>query len=169
MGLFNIFKKNNLDRKILTTNIANRCVFNVTEGAAKGFYQVGLSKEGLEIIKPLKSKPIAIISYKDIADIEADLMEKDTLKDKSIVKRAIVGKLVAGNLGAVVGAMSGTGSISIKELDLYLTIKINNKNDLKMEGLSLKGDNINKAKTFIKFLQFNLSNEDSVDKDKNSF
>ena len=164
MGLFDIFKKNNVDRKILTTNIANRCVFNVTEGATKGFYQVGLSKEGIEIIKPF-----AIISYKDIEDVEADLMEKNTLKEKSVVKRAIVGKLVAGNLGAVVGAMSGTGSTSIKELDLYLTIKINNKNDLKMEGLSLKGDNINKAKTFIKFLQFNLSNEDSVDKDKNSF
>ncbi|WP_349398496.1 hypothetical protein, partial [Clostridium perfringens] len=84
-------------------------------------YQVGLSKEGIEIIKPLKSKPFAIISYKDIEDVEADLMEKNTLKEKSVVKRSIVGKLVAGNLGAVVGAMSGTGSTSIKELDLYLT------------------------------------------------
>lgn len=168
MGLFDIFKKKNVDKK-LTTNITNRCVFNVTEGASKGFYQFGLSQEGIEIIKPLKTKPFTIIDYKGIEDVEVDLMEKDISKEKNVVKRAIVGKFIAGNLGAIVGAMSGTGSTNIKELDLYLTIKINNKNDLKMEGISLKGDNINKAKTFIKFLQFNLSNEDSVDKCKNSF
>lgn len=167
MGLFDIFKKN-IDKK-LTTNITNRCVFNVIEGASKGFYQFGLSKEGIEIIKPLKTKPFTIIDYKDIEDVEVNLVDKDTSKDKSVVKRAIVGKFIAGNLGAIIGAMSGTGSTAIKELDLYLTIKINNKNDLKIEGLSIKGDNINKAKTFIKFLQFNLSDKNSIDKDKNLF
>lgn len=170
MGLLNIFKKNkDNEKKILTINAANRSVFNVIEGATPGFYQFGLNKEGIEIIKPMKFKPLIVLNYNDIIDIEVNLINKDNLKNKSVVGRAIVGSLVAGSLGAIVGGMSGTGSKVIKELDLELVIKLKDKNDIKIEGRSIKGDYINKAKTFIKFLQYNLTDNNLLDVSGNAF
>jgi len=65
--------------------------------------------------------------------IEEDI--KINYEDKSVIKRGILGLLVAGPIGAVIGSASGIGKKEIKNITKYLIInytdKDNNDNILK--------------------------------------
>ncbi|MBM7835964.1 hypothetical protein [Clostridium sardiniense] len=162
MGILDklIKKENKKVKKILTTNQTNIISLFVVKGATQGLYRFELNKEGIGILKPMKFKPFITLKYEDIEDIEVSVIDKETSKGKSVVGRAIVGGMVAGGLGSVVGALSATNGKHISLLDVNINIKIKDGKILELEGKDIKGDAINNIKTFIKFLQYNISEED---------
>lgn len=90
-------------------------------GFAKGYmYEVVLYDDHLEIISLQKRK--LILYYNQITDVyyggEAELIQEP----KSIIGRAAVGGLLFGGAGAIVGAVSGSGTKSKKEYHFYFII-----------------------------------------------
>ena len=90
-------------------------------GFAKGsMYDLALYTSYLEITSLQKKK--LRLNYDQITDvfygIDSDLVEKP----KSLISRAAIGGLLFGSTGALVGAISGTGTKTKKEYHIYLII-----------------------------------------------
>lgn len=84
-------------------------------GFSKGYmYDVALYDDHLEITSMQKRK--LLLNYDQITDVfygfETELVEKP----KSVIGRAAVGGILFGGAGAVIGAVSGTGTKTEKEL-----------------------------------------------------
>lgn len=83
-------------------------------------HEVALYENHLEITSIQKKK--LLLNYDQITDVfygaEAELKEKS----KSVFGRALVGALLFGESGAVLGAISGTGTKTKKEYHFYFII-----------------------------------------------
>ena len=84
-------------------------------------YDVALFADHLEIRLPL-SKEKTTLLYSQITDIEYGSRTELVEKDKSVIGRAVAGGILLGGLGAVIGAVSGTGKKQKKETHLYFII-----------------------------------------------
>ena len=88
---------------------------------AGNMYDVALYNDHLEITGPFQKNKI-ILNYNQITDIfygyQTDLKEVK----KSVISRAVAGGLLFGGLGAVVGSVSGVGTKTKQEKNLYLII-----------------------------------------------
>lgn len=90
-------------------------------GFAKGYmYDVALYDDHLEITSLQKKK--LLLNYNQITDVfygyEAELIEKP----KSVIGRALVGGAIFGGAGAVIGAVSGTGTKTEEKIHRYFII-----------------------------------------------
>ena len=90
----------------------------LTEG---NMYTVKLFDDKLTIKNPL-IKTTVELKYSQITDVYYGLDTEITTKSKSVIKRALVGGLLFGGLGAIVGAVDGTGSKEKKEKHFYFII-----------------------------------------------
>lgn len=75
---------------------------------ADNMYDVALYDDYLEIAAKVKLK------YDQITDVYYGLQTEITEKSKSVIGRAVAGGLLFGGVGAVVGAVSGTGTKDVK-------------------------------------------------------
>jgi len=76
---------------------------------------VALYSDHLGLTVPFISKEPITLNYSQITDVFYGLETEIVEKDKSPIGRAIVGGLLFGKAGAVVGAVSGTGTKKKKE------------------------------------------------------
>lgn len=90
-------------------------------GFAKGYmYDVALYDDHLEIISLQKRK--LILNYNQITDLYYGGKTELVQEPKSVIGRAALGGLLFGNTGAIVGAVSGSGSKTKKEYHFYFII-----------------------------------------------
>ena len=92
------------------------------EHLSKGLmYDVALYEDHLEIKLPL-SKEKTTLMYSQITDVEYGSRTDIVEKSKSVIGRAVAGGILLGGLGAVIGAVSGTGKKEKKEIHFYFII-----------------------------------------------
>lgn len=88
---------------------------------ANNMCDVALYEDHLEIKSPLVSQEVRL-RYNQINDVfhgfKTELMESN----KSVLGRALLGGVLLGGVGALVGAVSGTGKKVKKDTKLYLII-----------------------------------------------
>lgn len=82
---------------------------------------VSLYEDKLTITNPL-IKTTVELNYSQITDVFYGLETEITTHNKSVIKRALVGGLLFGGLGAVVGAVDGTGTKEKKSRHFYFII-----------------------------------------------
>ena len=75
-----------------------------------------------------KLEPVHL-KYEQIIDIDTTSDEKTTEKNKSVVGRALVGGMLMGEVGAIVGGMSGTGSKKTTRTSYYMVINYKSINE----------------------------------------
>lgn len=94
---------------------------------ANNMCDVALYEDHLEIKAPLVKQEVRL-KYSQINDvfhgINAELIESN----KSVLGRALLGGVLLGGVGAVVGAVSGTGKKMKRNGKLYLIIGYKNAN-----------------------------------------
>lgn len=94
---------------------------------ALGVYRAGdmvdvaLFDDYLRIMSPALKQEIKL-NYSQITDIFYGLQTEITQVNKSSIGRAVAGGLLFGGVGAVVGAVSGTGTKNKKERHFYFII-----------------------------------------------
>ena len=71
--------------------------------------EVALYDDYLELTVPLMKKTPVTLKYAQITDVFYGLQTEIVEKSKSPIGRAVAGGLLFGGVGAVVGAVSGTG------------------------------------------------------------
>lgn len=92
------------------------------EHLSKGLmYDVALYADHLEIRLPLHKEKTTLL-YSQITDIEYGSRTELVEKSKSVIGRALAGGILLGGVGAVIGAVSGTGKKQKKETHLYFII-----------------------------------------------
>ena len=98
-----------------------------------------LLEDKIEFKQRLGDKKV-YLGYSQITKVE-QIYEKDIIeKNKSVAKRAVVGGLLLGPLGAVVGAIDGTGKKKQTKLRNYLVFNyISNNNEEKALPLEIVG------------------------------
>ena len=84
-------------------------------------YEVKLFDDKLTIKAPL-IKTTVELKYEQITDVFYGLETEITTHNKSVIKRALVGGLLFGGIGAVVGAVDGTGTKQKKSNHFYFII-----------------------------------------------
>lgn len=84
-------------------------------------YVVKLFDDKLTITAPLIKTSIEL-NYSQITDVFYGTQEEIQTLKKSVIKRALVGGLLFGGIGAVVGAVDGTGTKEKREKHLYFII-----------------------------------------------
>lgn len=84
-------------------------------------YDVALYDDHLTIKIPL-GKQETTLKYSQITDVFYGIKTEVTKVSKSPIGRAVAGGLLFGSLGAVVGAVSGTGTKDKKEKHFYFVI-----------------------------------------------
>lgn len=98
--------------------------FKLIENVAsfsKGYmYEVALYDDHLEVISLQKKK--LLLNYNQITDVFYGMETELTSKSKSTIGRAAVGGLLFGGAGAIVGAISGSGTKEVKERHFYFII-----------------------------------------------
>lgn len=117
-------------------------------GFSKGYmYDVALYDDHLEITSMQKRK--LLLNYDQITDVfygfETELVEKP----KSVIGRAAVGGILFGGVGAIVGAASGTGTKTEKEL-LGVSLSVTPVQTVKISICSLKIQESTKEINYIK-------------------
>lgn len=86
-------------------------------------YNLVLQEDHLQIGIPLaKPEQLKTLRYDQIKDVVYTSEIEQIAKSKSPIGRAVAGGLLFGGAGAVVGAVSGTGSKTKKEYKFYLII-----------------------------------------------
>lgn len=88
-------------------------------------YEVALYEDHLEMTSPLKKNKV-LLPYSKITDVFHGYQTELVQKQKSVIGRAAVGGLLFGGVGAIVGAVSGTGEKTVAESKLYLIISYTN-------------------------------------------
>lgn len=86
-----------------------------------GAIEVALYEDHLSLSNPIIKTPITL-QYSQITDVFYGFREELVEKNKSVIGRAVAGGMLFGGLGAVVGAVSGTGKKEVKKLDRYFVI-----------------------------------------------
>lgn len=98
--------------------------FKLIENVAsfsKGYmYEVALYEDHLEVISLQKKK--LLLNYNQITDVFYGMETELISKPKSAIGRAAIGGLLFGNTGAVVGAISGSGTKEVKERHFYFIV-----------------------------------------------
>lgn len=98
--------------------------FKLIENAAsfsKGYmYGVALYEDHLEVVSLQKKK--LLLNYDQITDVFYGMETELISKSKSAIGRAAIGGLLFGNTGAIVGAISGSGTKEVKERHFYFII-----------------------------------------------
>lgn len=90
-------------------------------GFSKGYmYDVALYYDHLEITSMQKRK--LLLNYDQITDVFYGGKTELAQKPKSVIGRALVGGMIFGGAGAVIGAVSGTGTKTEKKTHLYFII-----------------------------------------------
>lgn len=84
-------------------------------------YDVALYDDHLTIKVPM-GKQETTLKYSQITDVYYGLQTEITQVNKSSIGRAVAGGLLFGGVGAVVGAVSGTGTKNKKERHFYFII-----------------------------------------------
>lgn len=81
------------------------------------------------------------IKFTDISKVEIQQINLASVKDKSVVGRAIVGGLVLGPLGAIVGGISGVGTVKIQyDYLISITYTSPSKNEGSIVFIGQKND-----------------------------
>ncbi len=88
---------------------------------ANNMYDVALYDEHLEISSPFAKNKINL-DYSKITDVVYSAEIEEIQKSKSSIGRAVAGGILFGGVGAVVGAVSGSGTKTKKERHFYLII-----------------------------------------------
>lgn len=88
---------------------------------ANNMYDVALYDEYLEISSSFAKNKINL-DYSKITDVVYSAEIEEIQKSKSSIGRAIAGGMLFGGVGAVVGAISGTGTKTKKERHFYFII-----------------------------------------------
>jgi hypothetical protein len=70
-----------------------------------------------------------ILPLERIKDIYIEEDVKTKQKDKSVIGRSILGLVIAGPIGAGIGAASGIGKKEVKDVTKYVVINYIDKND----------------------------------------
>lgn len=83
--------------------------------------EIALYDDHLALSNFTVKQPITL-QYSQITDVFYGYWEEIVEKKKSVIGRAVAGGLLFGSLGAVVGAVSGTGTKEAKQIDRYLVI-----------------------------------------------
>ena len=113
MGLFN------KDNVIIKDNFK---LIESVGGLPEGnMYVVSLYDGKLTIKAPLIKTSVEL-KYEQITDVFYGLETEITTHNKSVIKRALVGGLLFGGIGAVVGAVDGTGIKEKKTNHFYFII-----------------------------------------------
>ena len=84
-------------------------------------YDVALYDDHLTIKLPLGKQDVSL-KYAQITDVFYGLQTEIVTTSKSSIGRAVAGGILFGGLGAVVGAVSGTGTKQKKERHFYFII-----------------------------------------------
>ena len=84
-------------------------------------YDVALYDDHLTIKLPL-GKQDTTLKYSQITDVFYGLQTEIVTTGKSVIGRAVAGGLLFGGVGAVVGAVSGSGTKQKKERRFYFII-----------------------------------------------
>jgi len=100
-------------------NIGNLGVGNMVD--------VALFDDHLTISSPVVKQEITL-NYSQITDVFYGVQTDIIKKNKSVIGRAIGGGLLFGGVGAVVGAVSGTGTKETKECNIYFIISYTSQN-----------------------------------------
>lgn len=88
---------------------------------AKGYmYEVALYEDHLEVVSLQKKK--LTLNYDQITDVFYGMETELKSKPKSVIGRAAVGGVLFGGIGAVVGAISGSGQKETKERHFYFIV-----------------------------------------------
>jgi hypothetical protein len=87
----------------------------------ENMYTVKLYNDKLTISAPL-IKTTVELNYNQITDVFHGYETEITTQNKSSIKRALVGGLLFGGIGAVVGAVDGTGTKEKKKIHLCFII-----------------------------------------------
>lgn len=98
--------------------------FKLVEGTSlqpELMYDVALYDNHLTIKLPL-GKQDTTLKYSQITDIFYGLQTEIVTTGKSVIGRAVAGGLLFGGVGAVVGAVSGSGTKQKKERRFYFII-----------------------------------------------
>lgn len=83
---------------------------------------VALYDDYLELTAPFMKKTPITLKYAQITDVFYGLQTEVVQKSKSPIGRAVAGGLLFGGVGAVVGAVSGTGKKEKKVSKFYFII-----------------------------------------------
>lgn len=84
--------------------------------------EVALYDDYLELSVPFMKKTPITLKYAQITDVFYGLQTEVVEKSKSPIGRAVAGGLLFGGVGAVVGAVSGTGKKEKKVSKFYFII-----------------------------------------------
>ena len=84
-------------------------------------YVLSLYDDKLTIKNPL-IKTTVELKYEQITDVFYGIETEISTHNKSVIKRALVGGLLFGGIGAVVGAVDGTGTKEKKSKHFYFII-----------------------------------------------
>lgn len=84
--------------------------------------EVALYEESLQLSAPFMKLPEVTLKYSQITDVFYGLRTEITEKTKSPIGRAIAGGVLFGGVGAIVGAVSGTGKKEKKESKFFFIV-----------------------------------------------
>lgn len=105
--------------------------FNLLEDVgsykAGNMCEVSLYDDRLEISAPFVKQEVRL-KYDQVRDVFHGAKTELTEKNKSVIGRAVVGGVLLGPLGAIVGAVSGTGKKLKQDSKLYFIISYANSN-----------------------------------------
>ena len=97
-----------------------KLMYDVAELTAGNAVDVALYEDHLEIKDVMKHS--ATLKYDQITDVFYGLKTEIVTTGKSVIGRGLAGGLLFGGVGAVVGAVSGTGTKEKKERHFYFII-----------------------------------------------
>lgn len=88
---------------------------------ANNMVEVALYEDRLTISSPMIKQEITL-NYNQITDVSYGTQTQIVEKNKSVIGRAIGGGLLFGGIGAIVGAVSGSGVKEKKEHHFYFIV-----------------------------------------------
>lgn len=93
----------------------------------------------LEITQRVGKKTVAYLPYSQIVSV-GEVSKDEITKQKSVIGRAVVGKILFGNLGAVIGGMSGVGDkVETKNYFVINYHPVDSSDDVKVLGFGVVG------------------------------
>ena len=95
---------------------------------ANNSFNVALYEDHLEVGTPLAGQEVKL-KYNQINDIFHGVKTELVESNKSVLGRALLGGVLLGGVGAIVGAVSGTGKKVKKDSKLYLMISYTDSKD----------------------------------------
>ncbi|ENJ9655983.1 hypothetical protein FDB88_18865 [Clostridium sporogenes] len=115
-------------------------------------------KKGCLVIKASKDNyPVVNINFEKLVAVDI-IHEKDIIEtNKNSIGRAVVGGVLLGQLGAIIGGMSGIGSKQSSKLKTFLVINYKSKDEeIKVISFEIENITLNMPK-FINKLRENIS------------